>query len=49
MGWIFGNLPTHGIHDPLELVFMPVSAKSLALIPQQDIGQLRKGLELYYK
>ena len=39
MGWIFGNLPTHGIHDPLELVY----------IPQQDIGQLRKGLELYYK
>ena len=34
------------LHGPFVLVFMPVSAKSFALFRQQDIGQLRKGLEL---
>ena len=28
---------------------MPVSARSFALFTQQDIGQFRKGLELYHK
>ena len=30
-------------------VFMPVSARGFALFTQQDIGQLRKGLELHHK
>ena len=34
---------------PFKLLFMPVSARGLALFTQQDICQLRKGLELYYK
>ena len=34
------------LHGPFVLVFMPVSAKSFALFRQQNIGQLRKGLEL---
>ena len=29
--------------------FMPVSARGFTLFTQQDIGQLRKGLELHYK
>ena len=36
-------------HGPFELVFMPVSAKGFALFTQQDIGQFRRGIELYYK
>ena len=36
-------------HGPSELVFIPVSARGFALFTQQDIGQLRKGLGLYYK
>ena len=28
---------------------MPVSAKGFALFSQQDIGQFRKGLDLYHK
>ena len=36
-------------HLPFELVFIPVSARGFALFRQRDIGQLRKGLELYYK
>ena len=30
-------------------MFVPVSARGFALITQQDIGQFRKGLELYHK
>ena len=30
-------------------VFIPVSARGFTLFTQQDIGQLRKGLELHYK
>ena len=37
------------IHGPFELMFMSVSARGFALFTQQDIGQLRKKLELYYK
>ena len=37
------------IHGRLELVFMPASARGFALFTQQNIGQFRKGLELYYK
>ena len=36
-------------HGPFELVFIPVSARGFALFKQQDIGQLRKGIGLYYK
>ena len=34
---------------PFELVFVVVSAWGFALFIQQDIGQLRKGLELSHK
>ena len=37
------------MHGPFELVFMPISARGFALFTQQDIGQFRKGLELYHK
>ena len=36
-------------HGPFGLVFMPVSVKGFVLFTQQDIGQFRKGLELYHK
>ena len=36
-------------HGPFDLVCIPVSAKGFALFTQQDIGQFRKGLELYHK
>ena len=39
------TIPTHG---PFEPVFIPVSARGFALFTQQDVGQLRKGIELYY-
>ena len=32
---------------PFELVFMPVFVRGFALFTQQDIGQLREGLELH--
>ena len=37
------------MQDPFELVFMPASARGFVLFRRQDIGQLRKELELYYK
>ena len=36
-------------NGPFRLVFMPVSVKGFALFTQQDIGQFRRGLELYHK
>ena len=36
-------------HGPFDLVCRPVSAKGFALFTQQDIGQFRKGLELYHE
>ena len=50
VSWGQGELMARGMdfRKP-RLVFMPVSARSFALFTQQDIGQLRKGLELYYK
>ena len=36
-------------HGPFGLLFMPVSVKGFVLFPQQNIGQFRKGLELYHK
>ena len=37
------------MHGRFELLFRPAFARGFALFTQQDIGQLRKGLELYYK
>ena len=37
------------MYGRFELLFMPAFARGFALFTQQDIGQLRKGLELYYK
>ena len=37
------------IQGPFELEFIPVSARGFALFRQQDIGHLRKGLDLYNK
>ena len=37
------------MHGRFELLFMPAFARGFALFTQQEIGQLRKGLELYYK
>ena len=34
---------------PFELVFNPISARGFVPFTGQDIGQLIKGLELYYK
>ena len=48
-GMDFRKLRLWGIHGPFELVYRPVSARGFALFTQQDIGQLRKGLELHYK
>ena len=45
----FSETQVRRIHGPFELVFIPVSARGFALFTQQDIGQLRKGLGLYYK
>ena len=36
-------------NGPFGLVFMPVSVKGFVLFPQQNIGQFRRGLELYHK
>ena len=51
--WIFGNLEEYNIlgriQGPFELEFMPVSARGFALFRQQDIGHLRKRLDLYNK
>ena len=45
----FSETQVRSIHGPFELVFIPVSARGFALFTQQDIGQLRKGIGLYYK
>ena len=37
------------MHGPFEIVSVPVSARGFALCTLQDIGQSRKGLELYPK
>ena len=36
--------PRLGEYTAFELVFMPVFARGFAMFTQQDIGQLRKGL-----
>ena len=48
-GIYFRKLWLEEIHGSFELVFMLVSARGFALFTQQNIGQFRKGLELYHK
>ena len=48
-GMDFRKLRLGRIHGRFKLVFMPAFARGFALFTQQDIGQFRKGLELYYK
>ncbi|RMX44272.1 hypothetical protein pdam_00019158 [Pocillopora damicornis] len=45
----FSETYVRRIHGPFERAFIPVSARGFGLFTQQDIGRLRKGLELYYK
>ena len=44
----FSETKVRRIHGPFKLVFMPLSVRGCTLFTQQDIGQLRKGLELHY-